>query len=124
VTSPGKSRFWLTIARDVCTTIFGIAAWAYLVSNSSILLIAIVAAFICSWRINSALRTQQEPLTPLQKRWLFTFECFVAAAFPVAVLIYALSTQAVLAWIVFGSFCLIMPAALYGGYLDLFINQT
>ena len=124
MTRAGNPRFRLTLQRDICSAVAAIAIWAWLVSHWNVLWVVAIPAVVYQWRVNAALRAHHEPLTSLQKRWLFRFQCFGFAAFPTAVLVYALTTHSVLGWIVFEGLLLVMSAALYGGYRDSFINQT
>jgi hypothetical protein len=105
-------------------TLGGFAIWAWILWHWNVLWVVAIPAVLYQWRVNAALREHHDPLTSLQKRWLFAFQCFISGAFPTVFLVYALTTHSVLGWIAFGGFLLVMLAALYGGYRDLFINQT
>ena len=74
MTRAGNPRFRLTLQRDICSAVAAIAIWAWLVSHWNVLWVVAIPAVVYQWRVNAALRAHHEPLTSLQKRWLFRFQ--------------------------------------------------
>jgi hypothetical protein len=115
-----KSRFRLTleIYASVFIMLIGLSFGISLIG----LLIA-APAVLYHQRIAGALKGRRESLTEKQKLVLFGIESSFCAIFVLGFLAIALWKQTALAWIIFALVSIVMLAALFGGYVNLYKDE-